>query len=181
MKLRCTICQAEFTAFGKRALRAKYCSPGCHGKAMRESPSEQTPHWTGARTKMANGYIMITVNKRRVYEHRHIMEQHLGRHLEAHEIPHHINGDKTDNEIENLQLMDTRVHSKMTDGLRGYYGGSRPGFNAHLRSGETRVCVTCHQDFYVKGSRLARPFNIYCPSCRRVIYKPTVSRSQRGE
>jgi hypothetical protein len=50
---------------------------------------------------------MATLNGE-IYEHRLIMAEHLDRPLEKNETVHHINGNRADNRIENLQITQGR-------------------------------------------------------------------------
>ncbi len=46
-------------------------------------------------------------------EHHYVMSQYIGRPIYNNEIVHHINGNKQDNRIENLQLMSVLDHNKL--------------------------------------------------------------------
>lgn len=65
------------------------------------------PNWNGGRRLGTNGYIWIRLGGKQVLEHRHIIEQTIGRALLPIEVVHHKNGITTDNRIENLELVDS--------------------------------------------------------------------------
>lgn len=65
------------------------------------------------------GYYVIGANGKKYKYHRYIMEQHLQRELLPEEVVHHIDGNKTNNDINNLQLMNSiSEHSKHHWNLR---------------------------------------------------------------
>lgn len=65
----------------------------------------------GCVPKMSNNrYSHKTINGVKKRIHRHIMEEHLGRLLESHEHVYHLNGDSTDNRIENLVVISKKQY-----------------------------------------------------------------------
>ncbi len=60
-----------------------------------------------------SGYYEITKgNNKGKMLHIIIMEEHIGRKLSKNEVVHHKNGVKTDNRIENLEIMTNSEHSR---------------------------------------------------------------------
>lgn len=64
----------------------------------------------GSGTVDHRGYRWITVNGTPVLEHRHIMHLYLRRTLASTELVHHIDGNKLNNAIKNLELKTAKVH-----------------------------------------------------------------------
>lgn len=101
---------------GVSALQCQSCA--AKSRALSYRTVGEYPY-TGGKQINTRGYVSVRIfpespcyrmatkqgRTRRVLEHRLVVANYLGRCLEVWEIVHHINGNKTDNSIENLELI----------------------------------------------------------------------------
>lgn len=78
------------------------------------------PAWKGGTEIDRDGYIRTYDPQHPwprkggyVLEHVRVMELHIGRRIAAGEVVHHIDGNRTNNAITNLELIPTGVHSSL--------------------------------------------------------------------
>lgn len=76
--------------------------------------------WKGGRSVTSHGYVKVfmpdhpyATSSGYVYEHRLAVEKHLGRYLKPNECIHHIDLNKTNNDINNLLILTNSNHAKL--------------------------------------------------------------------
>ena len=121
----CPTCDTEFERLPSREKYAEimYCSTPCVAAAR---SGKGHPNWKGGRQIRTDGYVDLSQSlvpeefqcmcrkEGKVFEHRLIMAQHLGRPLKATEVVHHKNNIRDDNRIENLELYPHHTHVGLT-------------------------------------------------------------------
>lgn len=116
----CETCGREFYKQRNEIERGegRFCSYACKYQADRGKPNHRRDE--SKYVRHAAGYLWKWVGydypgnvRGRVLEHRWVMEQHLGRRLSTSETIHHLNGDKSDNRIANLQVLTNAEHVRL--------------------------------------------------------------------
>jgi len=138
----CHHCGAGFVPYPTGKKTKDHCTQQCYWDCKAKGNHESTARvlsgpenhqWKGGRIKR-KGYVLVYApdhhsivgrgtQRKYVFEHRIVMEEILGRPLQANETVHHVNGVTDDNRPENLELW-----------------GYQP---AGQRVGEGKHCVTC--------------------------------------
>ena len=152
MKHFCEQCSKEFKPTrGKQ----RFCSRTCAALASRGSK-----HPRGGHTRKKDGYHVIQVDGKNMLEHRHIMEQHIGRKLERKEVVHHIDGNPSNNMIANLLLIINQ-----SEHIKSHC--------VHYRDDTHKQCTCCKEiklrsEFSTNGNTHANqdPNYSICKSCR---------------
>jgi len=116
----CPICKIEFVP--KRSEQV-FCSLTCRQKNNGKGRNGQR---TGLRLTpyklrlTKDGYQRMYAAKhpyadgrKEMHVHDMVMELHIGRRLSPTECVHHLNGNKLDNRLENLELMTHSLHSSV--------------------------------------------------------------------
>lgn len=102
IKRKCSVCGDLYYVFPckVRNNRSKFCSKKCFYKRHPHNPIRD-----------GRGYIWIfkpnhpnSTPNGYIREHRYVLEQKIGRYLKKSEVVHHLNGIKSDNRPENLEL-----------------------------------------------------------------------------
>lgn len=107
-----------------------------------------------------NGYIIVrrpdhpkAWSTGYIYEHRAVVEEHIGRFLEDHEIVHHINEDRQDNRIENLEITTLSEHAKQ----HGYKEAKNKILNCGFCNKKFEISIVNHRVKTKSGQK-----NFYC-------------------
>jgi HNH endonuclease len=112
-----------------RVGRGKLCSTHHsryykHGNVLKDKPyiERQYRNWRGGVIYRQDGRVLLyepdhpypnNSHGTHVFRYRLVMEEKLGRYLEPDEIVHHLNGNSSDDRIENLVVMTQSEHARI--------------------------------------------------------------------
>ena len=126
--------------------KQKYCSLKCSGTLIKKGNipwnkgkpgkiGKENFNYKGGRNISVAGYVRILIPGTGSYqfEHRMVMENHLGRKLETWECVHHKNGNRQDNRFKNLEIMIKQKHD-FYETKKRWNDETKP-FRSNLESG----------------------------------------------
>nr|DAV53029.1 MAG TPA: HNH endonuclease [Caudoviricetes sp.] len=127
-------CDACSKQYRPRTSTSRFCSRPCQWSKNGGQNRKKESWWINPR-----GYIEGRVwidEQTQVYvkQHRWIMQKHLDRDLLPTEDVHHLNEIKTDNRIENLQIIDHGQHATLHNLEREYETGYKMNISDEERS-----------------------------------------------
>lgn len=109
MKLKiCQVCNKRFSIHDYRFKSAKTCSDRCRFKRHSLVMNGRSIGWVAS-----NGYRYVIRNGKQVLEHREVVERFYKIKLRKDQAIHHKNHKRTDNRIENLEVMNKSDHARM--------------------------------------------------------------------
>jgi hypothetical protein len=109
--IKCVVCGKDFLTQHYRG-HGTTCSHKCGTQLRWNRFHDENPDRICK--KRDHGYIyLIFPDKHTIAEHRYVMENHLKRKLAKNEHVHHINGDRSNNNLENLVLLTRSEHNSV--------------------------------------------------------------------
>lgn len=154
---KCLECGDSFYRRESHIYKKAFCSNQCYlaYKKVKSPSGSKATNWKGGtitirgyKYKYAPNHPNAT-QKGYVFEHRLVIEKKLGRYLKPEEEVHHINKDRSDNRLNNLELMKRGEHQRMHK-MNGRINAWARDYDACLKCKRTDrrhnakgLCVAC--------------------------------------
>jgi len=106
----CSSCGAKLDVLKSRFKNKKncFCDNNCRLSYFKLNPQNRKKgYW------YENGYRVLSISGKPIKEHIFVMQNKIGRKLHKSEVVHHINQNRSDNRIENLQLLTRAEHQAL--------------------------------------------------------------------
>lgn len=153
-----------------RSAKAKGCLCGCGIYVTKKyvlghnARGENSPQWKGGRITDRYGYILVwnpnhpySNSSGYVREHRLVMEEHIKRFLRPDEEINHINRAKSDNRLENLQILTKSEHGRIS----GLDSRGAAKYNSRKINNYQKF-IDMYLDDLVPTTQIAEYFGVSC-------------------